>query len=227
MSGYRVDLTGRFRAALAGCYDARRAAALSGVPVSTVYYWAREEVVVPPVSPSKQKLWSYADLMALRIVYWPRHPKPGPHGVVPPSPMPQVREALDELERLGLDIWAEEPHALGTPLLVSSDGRVHLADGWTAAAHGQLSLVSMLDLLGPFGMGDHHGPDLVRPRPGIRIVPGKVSGEPHLVGSRITTRSVAAVYRRFGDLMRMAALYPEAAPQTIEQVIELENALAA
>ena len=68
MSGYHVDLTGRFRAALAGCYDTRRAAALTGVPVSTVYYWARRQVVVPTVSPTRQKLWSYADLMALRIV---------------------------------------------------------------------------------------------------------------------------------------------------------------
>ena len=227
MSGYHVDITGRFRATLAGCYDARRAAALSGVPVSTVYYWARKQVVVPTVSPTRQKLWSYADLMALRIVSWLRHPKPGPHGVVPPNPMPQVREALDELERRGLDVWAEEPYASGTPLVVNIDGRVHLADGWAAGAHGQLSLVSMLDLLGPFGMGDHHGPDLVRPRPSIRIIPGKVSGEPHLVGSRITTKSVAALYRRFGNVRRVAALYPEAASQTIEQAVDLENSLAA
>lgn len=226
MTGYRVDLNGRFRAALAGCYDARRAAALSGVPVSTVYYWARKDVVVPTVSPTRQKLWSYADLLALRIVYWLRHPKPLRDSVVPASPMPQVREALDELERCGLDIWAEEPHQSGTPLLVNIDGRVYLGDGWAAGTHGQLSLVSMLDLLGPFGMGGH-GPDLVRPRPSIRIVPGKVSGEPHLVGSRITTKSVAAVYRRFGDLRRVEALYPHATPETIEQAIDLETALAA
>ena len=227
MSAYHVGLTGRLQAALAGCYDARRAAALSGVPESTVYYWAREHVVVPTVSPTRQKLWSYADLMALRIVYWLRHPKPAPAGLVPPSPMPHVREALEELERRGVDIWAEKPDESGTPLLVNIDGRVHLADGWAAGTHGQMSLVPMLDLLGPFGMGDHHGPDLIRPRPSIRIVPGKVSGEPHLVGSRITTKSVAALYRRFGDLRSVAALYPEAAPETIEQAIDLENALAA
>ncbi len=227
MSGYHVDLTGRFQAALAGCYDARRAAALSGVPVSTVYYWARNEVVVPSVSPTRQKLWSYADLMALRIVYWLRHPKPGQAGVVPASPMPQVREALEELEDRGLDIWAEKPHGSGTPLRVNIDGMVYLADGWTAGTHGQLSLVPMLDLLGPFGMGDQHGPDLIRPRPSLRIVPGKVSGEPHLVGSRITTRSVAALHRRFGELAPVAALYPEAPPETIEQAIDLEHSLAA
>ena len=227
MPSNHVGLTGRFRAALAGCYDARRAAALSGVPVSTVYYWAREDLVVPTVSPTRQKLWSYADLMALRIVYWFRHPKPGGAGVVPASPMPQVREALEELESRGLDIWAESPHEAGMPLLVNIDGRVHLGDGWAAGTYGQMSLVPMLDLLGPFAKGGHLGPDLIRPRPGLRIVPGKVSGEPHLVGSRITTRSVAALYRRLGDLRQVAALYPDAAPDMIEQAVDLENALAA
>jgi len=51
------------RYAFDGCYEAPRAAALSGVPVSTVYYWARTRVVVPTVSPERKKLWSYADLM--------------------------------------------------------------------------------------------------------------------------------------------------------------------
>ncbi len=49
-----------------GCYDARRTAALSGVPRSTVYDWARKGIVVPSISPEREKLWSYADLMALR-----------------------------------------------------------------------------------------------------------------------------------------------------------------
>ena len=77
---------------------------------------------------------------------WLRHPKPGRVGVVPASPMPQVREALEELERRGLDIWAEKPHESGTPLLVNIGGRVHLTDGWAAGTSGQMSLVPMLDL---------------------------------------------------------------------------------
>ncbi|MCL2464549.1 MAG: hypothetical protein FWF28_05725, partial [Micrococcales bacterium] len=59
-------------AAVSGCYEASRAAALSGVPKSTLYEWARRRVVVPSVSPEREKLWSYADLMALRIVSWLR-----------------------------------------------------------------------------------------------------------------------------------------------------------
>ena len=64
----RNALSARVKAAFEGCYDGPRAAALSGVPVSTVYLWARSGIVEPSVSPTRIKLWSYADLMALRIV---------------------------------------------------------------------------------------------------------------------------------------------------------------
>ena len=72
--------------------------------MSTVYLWARSGIVEPSVSPTRIKLWSYADLMALRIVHWLRHPKEGRRSEIAASPMPRVREALAELERRGLDI---------------------------------------------------------------------------------------------------------------------------
>ena len=95
----RQALSARVKAAFEGCYEGPRAAALSGVPVSTVYLWARSGIVEPSVSPTRIKLWSYADLMALRIVYWLRHPKKGRGSEIAASPMPLVREALAELER--------------------------------------------------------------------------------------------------------------------------------
>src|SRR5262249_54325081 len=49
----------------AGAYTADRAAALSGVPKSTLHWWARHDVLVPSVSATKVMLWSYADLMGL------------------------------------------------------------------------------------------------------------------------------------------------------------------
>ena len=95
------------RAAAIGCYDAHRAAALSGVPKTTVYWWARHGIVVPSVSPVQERLSSYADLMALRIVAWLRHDKSEAHGpTLPASPMRQVRQALTLLDSLGLDLWS-------------------------------------------------------------------------------------------------------------------------
>lgn len=224
---HRNNLSGHLQSALAGCYEARRAAALSGVPLSTIYYWARQEIVVPTVSPTKQKLWSYADLMALRIVYWLRHPKSRQAAEVPASPMPQVREALEELERRDLDIWAENPHQSGSPLRVDQAGRVHLDDGWAAGTSGQMGMLPLLDLLGPFEIGQDHGPDLIRPRSRLRIIPGKVSGEPHLENSRITTRAIHALYQRMGDLGSVATLYPHVAHEALEQAVQLEDGLAA
>jgi hypothetical protein len=88
-----------------GCYEAARAAALSGVPKTTVYWWARQGIVVPSVSPVREKLWSYSDLMALRVVSWLRHPKAAGNDVdLPASPMPKVRKALALLDELGRSV---------------------------------------------------------------------------------------------------------------------------
>src|SRR5687768_13654023 len=92
-----------------GAYTAERAAALSAVPRSTVHYWARHRVLVPSVSPTKLKLWSYTDLMGLRTIYWLRRRKLHDEGVdIPPTTMQAVRRALAKLEELDLDLWTEE-----------------------------------------------------------------------------------------------------------------------
>ena len=71
------------------------------------------------------------------------------------------------------------------------------------------------------------GPDLLRPRPNLRIIPGRVSGEPHLAGSRITTQVAAALYRNITDVEKIAALYPGFGARIFEEAIEFEYSLAA
>ena len=220
--------TGPLLAALEGCYEAPRAAALSGVPVSTVYYWARTGLINPSVSPEKPKRWSYADLMALRLVYWLRHPKRDLEVRVDASPMNEVRRALAELDELGLDIWSRDlPHP-GSPLQVDRTGSIFIVSAdRVETTHREGVLGETLDLLGPFNVGQGHGPDLIRPREHLRIIPGKVSGEPHLVDSRITTQAVAALFDRFRDIDRVAALYPDLDKVAIAEALDLEQQLAA
>ena len=79
-----------------GAYEASRAAALAGVPLSTLYHWAREEMVPPSVSATREKLWSYRDLLTLRLVRWLRTDKPD----VARTAMTQVRHTLDELGKM-------------------------------------------------------------------------------------------------------------------------------
>jgi len=56
-------------------YAAERATALSGVPKSTVQYWAGPPILLPSVSAERVKLWSYGDPMALRTIYQQRQTK--------------------------------------------------------------------------------------------------------------------------------------------------------
>jgi uncharacterized protein (DUF433 family) len=214
----------RSMVALEGTYEAQRAAALSGVPVSTVYDWARKDVLVPSVSQHKEMLWSYADLMGLRIVYWLRHPK-GEEGEVPASPMKEVRAALERLDREDMDLWSVG-NPRGSALLADRAGRVIVAGEPMTTASGQ-GLLDMLDVLGPFAQGQVRGPDLRTPRPHLRIIPGRCAGEPHIVGTRITTLSVAALRTRGFDLDKIGELYPDEDPAALAEAVDLEAHLAA
>jgi hypothetical protein len=63
---------------LTGVYRADRAAALAGVPRSTLYYRADHDVWVPTRrSDGRPKLWTFSDIVATRIIYWLRQPKAG------------------------------------------------------------------------------------------------------------------------------------------------------
>lgn len=200
---------------------------MAGVPASTVYDWARKGTVVPSVSPVRPKLWSYADLMALRIVSWLRHPKEAPGGALPASAMHEVRRALARLDELGLDPWLDEDSR--SPLQVDRRGRIYVnpPDGPPETVDGQPLLGDWLDLLAPFEVGADRGPDLRRPRAQLRIVPGKCSGEPHLAGSRITTLAVASLAERGFDLAAIGRLYPGETAEALAEAIDLEQRLAA
>jgi len=210
-------------AASNGCYDAGRAAALSGVPKSTVYYWARVGIVVPSVSPLQEKLWSYADLMALRLVAWLRHRKSATdnRGALPASPMPQVRAAIEHLENAGVPPWRPG----GASLLAAPDGRVFIRlEGETCDAFGQKAVLPDEHLALTEEYGD--GPNLVAPRRHLRIVPAKVAGEPHLEGTRLTTQSVAALIVDGYEPEVVAAMY-EVPLYGVMESVDLERQLSA
>lgn len=208
-----------------GCYEARRAAALSGVPQSTVYDWARKGVVVPSISAEREKLWSYADLMALRIVSWLRHPKGVDADQRPAAAMQQVRLALQQLDERRLDLW--DGRTGDTPLVVDRSGAILIHDGQsTVDLAGRARLRDVLDLLGPFqGTDGGRGPDLRRPRAHLRIVPGKCAGEPHVDGTRLTTTTIAALAGRGYGLDDLVRLYPAESRESLAEAIDLEESL--
>jgi uncharacterized protein (DUF433 family) len=204
-----------------GCYEAPRAAALSGVPVRTVYWWAEHSIVVPSVSPVKAKLWSYGDLLTLRLVDWLRRPKDdGQHGVeIARTSMQEIRRALTAL---GDELWHVDAGVERPRIYVTRDGKIVVDRDTPRTLGGQGIVADLLDLFGPFD----RGPDLRTPRPKLRIVPGKVAGEPHLQGSRLTTPTIAALDRRGYELDDIAALYPREDVEAIVEALDLERELA-
>lgn len=208
-----------------GAYTAERAAALSGVPKSTVHHWAREEWLTPSVSPMRIKLWSYTDLMGLRAIYWLRHPKPTADGEeIRPTPMSVVREALAELDRIDLDLWHEEH---GFMVQVSRAGEVYVGPpSESKPLDGQLPL-GKVDLIQPFeSEAGIRGPDLVAPRSRLRIVAGKLAGAPHLLRTRLETEALAAIASRGLRASKIYALYPSFDREAIDQALDLESQLA-
>lgn len=212
-----------------GVYTADRAAALSGVPRSTVHYWARKEYLVPSVSAERVKLWSYGDLLGLRTIYWLRQPKRASDGRdVPRTTMPAVLRALAALRKLDLSLWTEE----GAPrVAVDRAGGVFVrsADGSVQTPEGLRPLEEeWLELIEPFTTWEGtRGPNLQAPKPHLRIVPGKLSGSPHIVSTRIETIAIAALRDRGLDHDRIHMLYPVVSPIAIAEAIDLEKQLNA
>jgi uncharacterized protein (DUF433 family) len=211
-----------------GAYTAERAAALSGVPKSTVHYWSNNDILVPSVSPQRIKLWSYGDLMALRTIYWLRQSKQDPDGrEIPRTAMKAVRRALREIASLELDLWNED----GAPrVAVDRSGNIVIGDERGAQrAGGQRILdAEMLDLLAPFDSREGlRGPDLNAPRPQLRIVPGKLAGSPHIERTRIETQALAALERRGIENAKIYRLYPMVSTEAVDDAIDLERELSA
>jgi uncharacterized protein (DUF433 family) len=92
---------------------------------------------------------------------------------------------------------------------------------------GQIASGELLDLIAPFSTTEGaRGPDLHHPRAQLRIVPGKLSGSPHIAGTRVETRAIAALVNDGYDTSQVAELYPYLSAEQIAQALDLERQLA-
>ena len=197
---------------LRGVYDARRASALSGVPYSTLQYWARERVIVPSISPDRVRLWSWADLLKLRAITWLRKDR---H-----VGMKRVLALLGDIDKVGLSAVP-----LQRIVLVSSRGEMFIRAEdflYRADPGGQIGVEELLNLTGPF---NGTGPDLLQPRPHLRIIPGKLSGQPHVVDTRIPSLSIYSLHRSGYVGEDIEYFYPDLSLPAIREAIDLETSL--
>jgi uncharacterized protein (DUF433 family) len=205
-----------------GAYRADRAAALSGVPLSTVRYWASHEILEPSVSAERVMLWSFTDLLGLRLIYWLRQHKDdiGDGVSVAATTMSTVRKALDILKTQGLPLLKD-----GKPSLwVDTAGRVFFKtpDG---AYDTNYQTTFLLDLIQPFSTGAGLGPNLFQPRPTLRIVPGKLTGAPHVAGTRLETRALYALAEDGLEPPAIRKLYPFLSEEQVQDSLSLEKQL--
>lgn len=202
-------------------YGADRAAALAGVPKSTLHYWASHEIWTPSVSPRKVRLWSLADIVVLRLIYWLRR---GDKSSVQGDPVP--RTTMNEVRRL-----LAEPFDFSTArLFVDHRGRVvreHSA-GLEHLSRQQLARANVIDLLAEYHAAEADGmigPSLTQPRPMLRIIPGKLAGEPHVVDTRLATAVIDALVLRGYSSRDVIELYPFVTAEAVRQANSLEEQL--
>ncbi len=208
-----------------GAYTAERASALSGVPQSTIRWWANHDVLVPSVSRSKVALWSYRDLMSIRVLYWLRRRKTTTAGAaIPRSSMKSVRRALTQLRSFEMPLVDELGHV---SVRVNGDGDIYIETRrGPETVLGQLGHGDLIDLIAPFDTREGlHGPDLARPRPELRISPGKLGGSPHVAHTRVETRALSALADDGLNVATINRLYAYLTGTQIAEALDLETQL--
>jgi uncharacterized protein (DUF433 family) len=203
-----------------GAYTTSRAAALAGVPTRTLGYWVKTGLVTPSVSPERVRLWSFEDLVRLRMVEWLRRHKEVDGAKIKGAALPIIRAAIAQLREREIAWWDADV----SPLRVSPEGRVLLLEGdQLTDVGGQTLIDGAFDPVAPFGDDSHAllGPDLLHPRETLRIRPGKLSGEPHVDKTRVETQALFALASsgyQVADILKLYAFLSEA--------LDLERQLA-
>lgn len=116
-------------------------------------------------------------------------------------------------------------HELGELALVSKDGRLFLGgkdQPTREVGTGQLVLDGSLPLVRPYRST---GPHLLEPRPALRIIPGKLAGEPHIRDTRIPTAMIFSMHRAGYSEEQVLRMYPAATASAIADAIDLESSL--
>jgi uncharacterized protein (DUF433 family) len=122
---------------------------------------------------------------------------------------------------------------MDTGFIVEVDpaGRLHFGSAnakWVELGGGRRQYeAGAVDLIRPFEI---HvgvvGPDLIRPGETLRIIPGKLSGEPHVEETRVQTQAIGALEARGLDPDSILELYPDLGIKNVTAAIALERRLA-
>ncbi|CAN5187570.1 hypothetical protein BH20ACT9_BH20ACT9_05970 [soil metagenome] len=216
----RRDLLRRALRHRRGRYVAKRAGQLSGVPERTVYEWSLRRVLVPDFPRARPKLWSYRDLVYLRLLVRLRE-----------RGMPRE----DASRRVGLvRAFFASGQVDDSSVRISGDavflpGESHDRLSGQGAFAELLGLTQTFDLLEPVeGVSTRRlwGPDLLEPSCLTFISPWVVGGEPCVQGTRVPTSAIRGLVKLRGlHKEDVLGLYPGLSPAGVDDALRLEDRL--
>ena len=107
-------------------------------------------------------------------------------------------------------------------IYVDSDGVMMVSPSWMQSVGREL----VVDLISAFSVDESlAGPHLRTPRENLRIIPGKLAGEPHITNTRIETRVLAALSERGMASKDILTLYPDISDTALSDALDLERQL--
>lgn len=200
-----------------GRYVADRASQLSGVPRSTIYDWARERVLIPDFKNASPTLWSYRDLVFLRLLARMRQ-----NGIDRPSAADAVKKLRTMLAKPNSDVTTVK---IAGGLFLGSD-RTDIISGQQAFEEA-LKLTQSFDLLEPIEgvtIRPTWGPDLVEPSDHTYISPHVMGGDPCVDESRVPSATIFALVEDRGlRATNIIKLYPQLSEDGVEDAFTLER----
>lgn len=209
-----------------GRYTAARASQLSGVPKSTVYNWRRERVFAPDFTSAHPSMWSYRDLVLLRLLAWLRQGG---------MDRPVAAEKVDSIKaQLTSGVEVRFIHATRKDVVLNGDDAAGARDD----RENLLPSADFYALLGTFDLHEpieelrkaRHGPiwapDLVTPSDHSFISPWVLAGDPCIQRTRIPTSAIHALsLERALPVDAIVELYPGLTAEAAEDAINLERRL--
>jgi len=207
-----------------GSYRAERAAQLSGVPKSTLYDWRRDKIYVPDFDSGSPVLWSYRDLVYLRLLAWLRQ-----LGMPRPTAARQVATVKDRVSG-GAEVRAL--HADRNVVLIGDEQMTHVGGPNLLPFDDLAGLLATFDLLDPIeelrrrGQKRAWAPDLITPSTHTSISPWVLAGDPCIRETRIPTAAIRALREQrgltFGNIVE---LYPGLSAEAAKDADLLERRL--
>ena len=209
-----------------GRYNAERTSQLSGVPKSTVYDWRRDQILVPDFTAANPAMWSYRDLVLLRLLAWLR--QGGMARTLGAEKVSSVRRQLSagaEVRSIHATKWDVVLNdVLGVGLDDDRDNLLPSPEFYSLLR--TFDLHEPIEELRPGRDQQLWAPDLVTPSTHSAISPWVLAGDPCITGTRIPTASIFALRtERALSNDVIVSLYPGLTVEAVDDAVGLERLL--